>query len=82
MNAPLVSVPDLTHRQKLERLQEHATNFPQVVCPIQNYFAPGIYAREMTIPAGTTVVGAVHKTENLAIISKGRLLVATPDGPV
>ena len=34
----------------------------------------------MTIPAGTVVTGAVHKTENLIVVSKGRLQMITPDG--
>lgn len=53
---------------------------PQVECPVRHYFAPGLYAREMSIPAGATVVGAVHKTENLIVVSMGRLVVVTEDG--
>jgi hypothetical protein len=29
---------------------------------VRHYFAPGLYAREMTIPKGVTVTGSVHKT--------------------
>ena len=53
---------------------------PQVDCPVRHYFAPGLYAREMTIPAGTVVTGAVHKTENLIAVSMGRLRIVTEDG--
>lgn len=53
---------------------------PQVDCPVRHYFAPGLYAREMTIPAGTVVTGAVHKTENLIVVSLGRLCIVTEDG--
>lgn len=55
---------------------------PQVDCPVREYFAPGVYAREITLPAGTVLVGAVHKVENLAILSKGRLVLATDNGPI
>lgn len=55
---------------------------PQVDCPVRHYFAPGAYAREITIPKGTVLTGAVHKTDNLVILSKGKLMLATENGPV
>lgn len=69
-------------RERLEALQRGAELVPQVDCPVRHHFAPGVYMREMTIPAGTMVVGAVHKVENLVIVSLGRVLAATPDGPI
>lgn len=72
----------LTARQKAERLEEELRKVPQVDCPVREYFPPGIYAREITLPAGTVLVGAVHKIDNIAELSKGRLLLATEDGPI
>lgn len=69
-------------RVKAERLEKALHNLPQVDCPVREYFAPGLYAREITLPAGTVLVGAVHKVENLAVLSKGRLLLATDSGPI
>lgn len=69
-------------RKKVERLEAAITHLPQVNCLVRHYFADGMYAREMTIPSGTVVTGAVHKCENLAVLSKGRLLLATEAGPV
>ena len=67
-------------RAKVEALQDAMTDMPQVECPIRHFFAPGLYAREMTIPKGVTAVGAVHKTKHLTTISKGRILMMTDDG--
>ena len=67
-------------RARVERLQTALEKLPQTDCPVRHYFAPGMYAREMTIPAGTVVVGAVHKTENLVIVSMGRLQIVTEAG--
>jgi quercetin dioxygenase-like cupin family protein len=67
-------------REKVEHLEEVLTRAPQIECPVRNIFAPGIYAREMTIPKGVVVTGAVHKTEHLNIVSKGHLAVVTDDG--
>ena len=62
------------------RLERAMLSMPQVDCPIRHHFAPGIYAREISIPAGTVVVGVVHKTDNLIIVSMGRLRIVTDEG--
>ena len=67
-------------RAKVERLGAAMVGIDPVDCPITHHFAPGIYAREMVVPAGTILVGAVHKTKHLSILSKGRAVVATADG--
>lgn len=73
-------IPRNTRGERVARLERALLALPQVNCPIRHYFAPGIYAREMSIPAGTVVTGAVHKTENLIVVSKGRLRIVTDDG--
>lgn len=45
-----------------------------------HYFAPGIYARELHIPAGMTLTGKIHKYPQLNILSKGKISVLTEDG--
>lgn len=52
---------------------------PQADCPVTHRFAPGVYAREIFMPAGTVVVGHEHKTEHFNIISKGRASVRIGD---
>lgn len=71
-----------TVREKVEKLEQTMLGLPQVECQIRHYFAPGLYAREITIEAGTVVTGAIHKTENLVCVSLGRLRVVTEDGAV
>lgn len=51
-------------------------------CTLRHHFAPGCYAREMTIPAGTLIIGKIHKHAHLNIISKGRAKVVTEFGTV
>ena len=67
-------------RERVEALEASMLHLEQVDCPVRHFFAPGLYAREMSIPAGTVVTGAVHKTENLIVVSKGRLRIVTEDG--
>lgn len=45
-----------------------------------HHFAPGIYMRELFIPKGVTLVGKIHKTEHMLIISQGDISVMTDEG--
>ena len=55
---------------------------PQVSLPFKEYRSPGVYARELTIYAGCVLTGAVHKYEQLNILSQGTMRVLTEDGIV
>jgi len=70
------------HRARVDRLHALVDQVPQVDCPVRWFFSPGMCAREITIPANTVLIGAVHKTQNLAVLSKGRMVLATAHGPV
>lgn len=74
--------PNKSMREKVDRLELEMNNLPQVDCPVRHYFAPGLYAREISIPKGTVITGAVHKVENLVVLSAGKLQLVTEDGPV
>ncbi len=53
---------------------------PQVELKVKHHFSKGVYARELVIPAGVTLVGEIHKFENLNILSQGSMLVTTESG--
>ncbi|MFM0102002.1 SET domain-containing protein-lysine N-methyltransferase [Paraburkholderia rhynchosiae] len=67
-------------REDVLRLEGEINKLPQVDCPVRHFFAPGIYAREMTIPAGVVLTGAVHRHEHLCTVAKGRIAVSTDEG--
>ena len=69
-------VNQITHRDKLLRLEDELRKHPQLDVPIKHHFAPGVYAREMFVPAGTLLTGKIHKTEHLNIISQGHFSVS------
>jgi hypothetical protein len=54
----------------------------QVECPVKHMFAPGVYLREIFMPAGSIVIGKIHKTEHFNIIESGRCLIRHDDGEV
>lgn len=65
---------------KIERLEASMLALPQVECPVDHFFASGVYVRQMTAPAGTLIVGHEHRTEHVCILLKGSMMVATADG--
>lgn len=52
----------------------------QVAIPVKHYFSPGVYAREITIPADTILTGRIHKYAQLNILSGGEISVSTDQG--
>lgn len=75
---------EVTHttRDKVFAMEAEMKKLPQVVITPVHYFSPGVYAREITIPAGTLVTGEIHKYAQLNILSQGDISVLTEDGLV
>lgn len=66
--------------QKVEMVESEMLKMPQVECPVEHHFGPGLYIREVRLPAGSAVIGHHHKTEHLNTLVQGRLLIINPDG--
>ncbi len=78
---------ELTHHERLafltqEFLRLGPERFNLIECPVTHYFAPGIYMRELFMPAGSIIIGKIHRTEHLNIVEKGRLHLLNEDGTV
>lgn len=50
------------------------------LCPLTHRFADNVYAREILLPAGSIVIGKIHRYGHLNIITKGHVSVLTEDG--
>jgi quercetin dioxygenase-like cupin family protein len=77
----------LAERRGIHALQDLMFEIPEeeridVDEMTSHHFAPGVYAREYFIPAGSVVIGKIHKTEHFNIICKGKCSVSTEDGPM
>lgn len=66
-------------KDQITRIENLILQCDQVDTPIKNYFSTGMYAREMFIPAGTVLTGAIHKVEHLSIFV-GDITVWTEGG--
>jgi hypothetical protein len=48
----------------------------------RHHFSEGMYARELFIPAGVCVVGALHKTRHLYTVVQGKCKVSSQFGNI
>lgn len=56
------------------------TDLEPVELPVKHHFSKGVYARELSIPAGTVLVGKVHLFDNLNVVLRGRIAIYTEAG--
>lgn len=79
-NQALTTQAPIPTREQIERLEAQMRMMEQLPIEAVHHFADGLYAREITIRAGTILTGKVHSTEHLNIVSAGRIAVWTEDG--
>lgn len=65
---------------RLEALETELRKHEQVDIEVAHHFAPGMYAREMRVKAGTMLTGKIHKHAHLNIMSQGRAVLVNEDG--
>ena len=51
--------------------------FTPAECPVTHRFVPGMYIREIFVPAGTVVISATHKQTHPFIVSMGLVRVVS-----
>lgn len=74
-----VEIAQQVSREKIERLESYLLQFPQVDLQTKHYVSGGFYAREIFIPAGTTLTGAAHKFDHINVCH-GDIIVWTEGG--
>ncbi len=67
---------------RLDRLESDMLTMPQMECPVEHRFTPGMYIRQIFMPAGALVVSKIHKTEHPFVISMGDVSVWTHEDGV
>ena len=71
---------NLALQSNIFKLQDFMLQHEQAETETIHHFSDGIYARELRIPAGVCIVGALHKTRHFMMVSKGRCSIATHEG--
>jgi hypothetical protein len=61
--------------QRVNEIESYLLDQPQADCPVTHAFSPGVYLRTVRMPAGSLVVGHLHKTRFMNVLLRGRLSV-------
>lgn len=68
-------------RHEIDALQELMFSHPDKTdIKVKHHFAHDVYAREMFIPSGASLIGKIHKHACINVLTKGRMTVVTEDG--
>ena len=73
---------ELQVADKLDLLHEKLKQYPTSDMPLRHVFTPGLYARQIFMPAGSLVISRIHKYEHPFVVSQGRVLVWHLNGSV
>jgi len=68
--------------EQISRLQGEMMKMPQVELPTEHYFSDGMYCRKLQRPAGTLIVGKVHKKDHLFLCASGEIIAWSEKGMV
>lgn len=75
--AEILPAPSL---QQIKALQDIVGAAPQVECPVEHFFSPGMYTRKFTAPAETIVVGKMHRHQHPTFLLSGTVRINTDRG--
>jgi quercetin dioxygenase-like cupin family protein len=75
-----IDLPDYVSRDQIERLQAEMSLMPQAELTTEHSFSPGMYMRKVFRPAGTLIVGKVHKEPHFFLCAKGEIIAWTENG--
>jgi hypothetical protein len=68
---------EITTQDDIIKLQSLMLKGDTIELETRHHFSDGLYARELFIPAGVCLVGALHKTRHLYTVVKGKCRVST-----
>lgn len=71
---------NLALQENIYQAQDLLLSMPQVDCKVYHHFSDGLYARELHIPAGVCVGGALHKTRHMFVVQSGRCTFVSHEG--
>jgi hypothetical protein len=67
-------------REQIDKLQAEMVKMPQSELVTEHYFSGGMYCRKVFRPAGTLIVGKVHKKDHLFLCAAGEIIAWTEAG--
>ena len=69
-------------REQIEALQAEMVKMPQLEVETEHYFSGGMYCRKLIRPAGTLIVGKIHKKAHFFLCAKGEIIAWSEKGMI
>lgn len=73
-------IANVPTKEQIERLQAEMVRMPQIELETDHFFSPGMYCRRVYRPAGTLIVGKIHKKPHFFLCAKGEIIAWTETG--
>ena len=70
----------IPNREQINRLQQEMVQMPQAELTTDHYFSGGMYCRKVFRPAGTLIVGKIHKEDHIFLCASGQIMAWTESG--
>lgn len=67
-------------KEQINKLQAEMSLLPQVQLETEHYFSGGMYCRKLIRPAGTLIVGKIHKEPHFFMCVKGEIIAWSETG--
>lgn len=77
---PAPSLPQIKRAQDLMMAGVASGEMQEAECPVEHYFAPGLYTRKCSIPADSVVVGKMHRHQHPTFLMSGTVAINTDKG--
>ena len=75
-----IEIPETVTREQIDLLEAEMVKYPQAELETEHFFSPGMYCRRVYRPAGTLIVGKVHKEPHFFLCAKGEIIAWTESG--
>jgi len=69
--AEIIELENLMVALARERTPEMEPGNTDTIAPVKHHFSPGLYAREIFLPAGTRIIGKIHLTSHVMTVAQG-----------
>lgn len=69
-----MNLPACIH-ERIDAVHRLCAALPPADLPVTHRFTPGLYAREIAMPAGSLIVSKIHKTEHPFVVLSGVAVV-------
>jgi mannose-6-phosphate isomerase-like protein (cupin superfamily) len=81
MNAKdIIEQIKIPSREEINKLQAEIMKMPQAELVTEHYFSGGMYCRKLIRPAGTVIVGKVHKKDHFFLCASGEIIAWSEGG--